>query len=189
MTELILASTSVYRRELLSRLGLAFQAKAPLFDEDSYKSQGITPLALAETLAAGKARSLATSSNCVIGGDQLVSLDGQIIGKSKSFERACEQLAMMSGKTHKLITAVIVIHKGYEIPYTDITRLTMRSLSRNQIEAYVQAENPIDCAGSYKIESRGISLFEKIESQDFSAIQGLPLLWLTKTLSHVGYNI
>jgi septum formation protein len=189
MTELILASTSVYRRELMSRLGLPFQALAPSFEEEPYKGKGSAPLALAETLAAGKARSLASHQNCVIGGDQLVSFHGQILGKPKTFERACEQLSMMSGHTHELITAVMVIHQGREIPHTDRTKMKMRELTRTQIETYVKAELPYDCAGSYKIEARGITLFEKIDSEDFTAIQGLPLVWLTKILSSVGYPL
>jgi len=189
MTELILASTSPYRRELLARLGLAFRAEAPQFDEDAHKNRGLSPLSLAEFLAAGKARSLSAKGNCVIGGDQLVSFENQILGKSKTFDGACQQLAMMSGKTHELITAVMVIYQGEEIAHTNRTRLTMRKLSPSLIEDYVKAENPVDCAGSYKIETRGISLFEKIETDDFSAIQGLPLLWLTQTLANRGYRI
>jgi septum formation protein len=189
MTELILASTSIYRRELLARLGLPFQALPPQFDEDAQKTHGLAPQTLAESLAAGKARSLSSHQNCVIGGDQLISFNGQILGKPKTVERASEQLAMMSGHTHELITAVMIIHQGREIQHTDRTRLKMRTLTRAQIDQYVKAELPLDCSGSYKIEARGITLFEKIDSEDFTAIQGLPLLWITKILSSVGYPL
>ena len=185
----ILASTSVYRQELLKKLGLSFKSKAPLFDEDRFKNKGLSPLELAKTLAKGKASSLATSENCVIGGDQLVSFDGKILGKSKTKEKAIEQLLNLQGKTHELITAVCVFHKMEITEWVNITHLKMRPLALQQIESYIERDQPLDCAGSYKIEQNGLSLFEKIETSDFSAIQGLPLLELGTVLSNYGYQI
>lgn len=187
--KLILASTSKYRSELLSRLGLPFESKSPLFDEDSYKNQGLEPVVLAQTLARKKAESLAGPDLCVIGGDQLVSFEGHVLGKPHTFEKACDTLAAMSGKTHELITAVHVITPSGHWDILDRTRLTLRNLSREQIENYVRADQPLDCAGSYKIEKRGISLFSQIESQDFTAIQGLPLIALTRILTEVGFSL
>jgi septum formation protein len=186
---LVLASTSPYRRELLTRLGLPFEARAPLCDEDVFQQRISDPMTLAQTLAFEKAKSLASEKHIVIGGDQLVALGSTILGKPKSFAKACEQLQLMSGKTHDLITAVCVFAQGKPHPLLNITRLTMRQLSRQQIENYVQSDQPLDAAGSYKIEKSGLTLFEKIECEDFSAIQGLPLIALTTLLSQWGFLI
>lgn len=186
---LLLASTSPYRRELLEKLGLRFEIKAPICDEDAFKQQISDPVKLASTLAFEKAKSLATAQNIVIGGDQLVSLDSQIFGKPHTFENACEQLSQMSGKTHELITTVCVFRKEKPHPILNITRLKMRTLSKEQIKNYVHRDQPLDSAGSYKIEKSGLALFEKIECEDFSAIQGLPLLALTILLSQWGFSI
>jgi septum formation protein len=186
---LLLASTSPYRCELLEKLGIHFEAKAPICDEDAFKQQISDPIKLATTLAFEKAKSLATVQNIVIGGDQLVALGSQIFGKPHTFEKACEQLTQMSGKTHDLITAVCVLFKEKPHPILNITRLKMRTLSKEQIENYVRRDQPLDSAGSYKIEKSGLTLFEKIECEDFSAIQGLPLMALTTLLSQWGFII
>ena len=189
MIPLILASTSVYRRELLARLGLVFTQKPPLFDEESFKAKFTDPCLLTQFLAKEKAASLAQSDTCVIGGDQVVSVQGQIIGKAGNLEKACQQLEKMQGKTHELVTAICVIHQGVAHQLLDVTVMKMRQLSRQQIENYVQLDQAIDCAGSYKIEKHGIALFEAIESKDFTAIQGIPLLELSKLLIKLGYKI
>lgn len=184
--QLILASTSKYRQELLSRLTFTFTAQAPLFDEEKEKGSSLSPQALAEKLAFMKAQSLAGAGKVVIGGDQLVSFEGRILGKPHTREKAVEQLLAMQGKTHELITAVCVFDGDKALPFTDITTMHMKALSRAQLEHYVELDLPLDCAGSYKIEKHGISLFEKIESQDFTAIQGLPLLKLNQVLEGCG---
>lgn len=184
---LILASTSVYRKQQLSQLGFTFEANRPVCDEDAVKARIKDPVELATTLAKMKAESLATADNCVIGGDQVGALGELILGKPKTFEKACEQLEKMSGRTHQLITAVCVIFKGKAYPILDVTTLHMRKLSRAEIEDYVRRDDPLDCAGSYKIEKSGIALFDKIESEDFTAIQGLPLMKLSKTLREIGF--
>lgn len=187
--KLLLASTSPYRRELLEKLGLPMKTQAPICDEDAFKQQILDPVKLATTLAFEKAKSLATAQNIVIGGDQLVALGSQIFGKPHTFAKACEQLAQMSGKTHDLITAVCVFNKEKPYPILNITRLKMRTLTTEQIENYVRRDQPLDSAGAYKIEKSGLTLFEKIECEDFSAIQGLPLLALTTLLSQWGFSI
>lgn len=183
--QLILASTSKYRQELLSRLAYTFTAQAPLIDEDKEKDPSLAPQALAEKLAQLKAASLKGPGKVVIGGDQLVAFEGRILGKSHTPEKAVEQLLSMQGKTHELITAICVFDGEKMMPYTDITRMHMKPLTRAQAERYVGLDNPTDCAGSYKIEKHGIMLFEKIESQDFTAIQGLPLIALSKLLENL----
>lgn len=188
MTEkqLILASTSKYRQELLTRLARPFIAKTPLIDEEKEKDTSLTPQSLAEKLAFLKAQSLSAAGHVVIGGDQLVAFEGRIIGKSHTKEKAIEQLLSMQGKSHQLITAVCVFDEHEVLPYTDITHMHMKKLSRAQIERYVELDLPLDCAGSYKIEKHGIMLFDKIESQDFTAIQGLPLIALNQILEKAG---
>jgi len=182
--QLILASTSKYRKELLERLALPFTAQAPLIDEENEKDPHLAPQALAEHLAFLKAQSLAGPEKVVIGGDQLISFAGHIIGKSHTAEKAVEQLSAMQGKIHELITAICIFDEDRVIRHTNITRMHMKSLSRAQLERYVQLDQATDCAGSYKIEKHGIMLFSKIESEDFTAIQGLPLIELGKILEN-----
>lgn len=189
MTPLVLASTSPYRRELIEKLGLPFQAQAPHCDEDAYKARIQDPVELASTLALLKAQSLATAENCVIGGDQVAALGSEILGKPGTFEKACAQLEKMQGKTHRLITALNVIHHGQAHAILDITEIEMKPLSRRQIENYVRRDQPLDCAGSYKIEKSGLVLVKQMKCEDFSAIQGVPLIRLTNLLSELGFQI
>lgn len=186
--ELILASTSPYRRALLERLGIAFRAAAPEFDEKALPTEGLSPQAVAESLAVGKARSIQRREPraIVIGCDQLVSLDGRILGKPGTVERAVAQLEAMSGRVHELITAMVVAGPDEEYAHTDISRLRMRNLDRSQIERYVATDAPLDCAGSYKLEKRGVVLFDRIETEDATAITGLPLLTLVRFLERFG---
>lgn len=188
---LVLASTSPYRKALLEQLGLAFDCVAPLFDEDSLKDTGLAPETLVVHLAREKALSIANSQPhaVVLGSDQMAVAQGQVLGKPGSREAAMGQLTKLSGQTHELLTAVALCHDGDVLEFMDRTRLTMRELSTEQIGRYVDVDEPWDCAGSYKIESRGISLFEKIETQDYTAIQGLPLIALTTHLLRLGYPI
>lgn len=184
--DLVLASTSPYRRELMGRLGLPFRCQAPRVDEDQLK-EGLGPLApgaLAERLAEAKARSLidVEPRAVLIGCDQVAAFQGRVFGKPGSIENAVEQLLTMSGKSHQLITALFVWHEGNTHRHTDVTTLHFRPLGRSEIERHVAADRPLDCAGGYKIESRGITLFEKIETQDHTAIIGLPLIALTNIL-------
>lgn len=189
MKKLVLASTSPYRQALLKQLALPFEAQKPLIDEEKEKDPSLAPQKLAEKLAFLKAESLKSPEKVVIGGDQLVAHCGMILGKPHTRERALEQLFNMQGQTHELITAICVFDGDQSIPYVDITRLHMKSLTRPQIERYVDLDEPWDCAGAYKIEKHGMMLFEKIESQDFSAIQGLPLLALSRILTNSGFSI
>jgi septum formation protein len=190
MKNLVLASTSIYRQELLKQLGLPFEAKKPLIDEEKEKDPTLAPRKLAEKLAFLKAQSLKSEGTVVIGGDQLVAHRGKVLGKPHTRDRAIEQLLEMQNSKHELITAIYICdgnNKG--IHYTDVTKLHMKALSREQIERYVDLDEPLDCAGAYKIEKHGMMLFDKIESEDFSAIQGLPLLMLGKILRDSGFRI
>ncbi|MFT3771384.1 MAG: nucleoside triphosphate pyrophosphatase [Minicystis sp.] len=188
---LVLASTSRYRRELLARLGLPFRAVAPACDEEALKTPDLAPEALAAKLARAKAESLraAEPGAVIIGSDQLAAIDGVILGKPGTPDRAEAQLAMLAGRTHALVTAVAVAHPGGVIEHLDVTRLTMRPLSAAQIARYVAADAPTDCAGAYKLEARGIALFSGIEAEDHSAITGLPLIALTTILASLGFPV
>ena len=190
---LVLASTSAYRRTLLERLGIPFRCRAPLCDESAIQreSTGLDPRRLAAKLALAKASSLAGEepNSAIIGCDQLVSFGGRIFGKPGTADRAVEQLESMSGQTHELITALVVIRLPDVFHHTDVTRLRMRPLSREALERYVAADRPLDCAGSYKLESRGIVLFDRIESEDHSSVTGLPLIALVTFLRESGFPI
>ena len=193
MPELVLASTSSYRRALLERLGVPFRCRAPLVDEESLKDEArdLDPRALAGRLATAKAESLIRDEPkaILIGGDQLVAFAGRVFGKPGTVEGAVDQLAAMAGRSHDLITAMAIRHEGRTILHTDVTTLRMRPLTRAEIERYVAADRPLDCAGAYKLESRGIALFERIDSADHTAITGLPLVALTTILRELGYSI
>lgn len=189
---LILASTSPYRAELLGRLSWKFETQKPDFDEESAKSWAPSlPAARAEFLALGKAESvlkIAPANSVVIGGDQLVSFHGQILGKPHSTERAHDQLLAMAGDWHELHTSIAVLTQTRKKVWTHLTRIKFRSLSSEQIKQYVQMDLPLDCAGAYKFEKHGVLLVEKIECSDFSAIQGLPLIELASTLIDFGFT-
>jgi 7-methyl-GTP pyrophosphatase len=189
--DLVLASTSRYRRVLLERLGIPFRCRPPICDESVASAKQPNPVHLAETLAHAKAASLAVeeAGAAIIGCDQVVAFRDRILGKPGTFERAVDQLGCLSGQAHSLITAVVVLQGARAFRHTDVTILQMRSLSRAAIERYVMADHPLDCAGSYKIESRGIVLFERIESRDQTAITGLPLIALVSILREIGFQI
>jgi septum formation protein len=191
--DLVLASTSAYRRALLERLGIPFRCREPRCDEAAIQREqgGTEPRILAERLALAKAASLAVDEPeaAIIGCDQLVSFEDRIFGKPGTAIRAIEQLAAMAGHTHELITALVVIRGGDLFRHTDVTRLRMRRLAREAIARYVAADQPMDCAGSYKLESRGIVLFDHIETEDQTAITGLPLIGLVTILLALGFVI
>ena len=188
----VLASTSPYRKALLDRLGLPFRCRAPLVDEETLKDPAMRPVELVAFLARAKGASLLGTeppSTIVIGGDQLLAFDGEPIGKSGSRAGAIAQLSRLSGRTHELLTAIAVWRDNEVIEHLDVARLTMRALSLAEIERYVDADAPWDCAGSYKLECRGISLFERVESEDQSAITGLPMIALSKILRRFGVAV
>jgi septum formation protein len=187
---LVLASTSRYRKELLSRLAIPFIARAPLCDEETLKRSGEDPALAAVRLAREKALSLRDDmpEAFILGGDQVVALDAHSLGKPHSTERAVEQLWALQGREHRLLTAIaLVAPDGKVSTHLDTHVLSMRALSRAALERYVARDQPLDCAGSYKIEAGGIALFERIDGDDFTAIMGLPLIALASLLSLHGF--
>ena len=190
MTEprLILASTSRYRREMLSRFGLPFDAVAPGVDETPL--DGEAPLDLVQRLAAAKAAAVARAypDACVIGSDQLAEFDGRVLGKPGTPERAIEQLRAMSGREVTFLTALCVMRGEHEVGVAvDRTVVRFRTLSQAEVERYVEAEQPLDCAGSFKSEGRGITLFDAIETVDPTALIGLPLIATARLLRDAGF--
>ena len=188
---LVLASTSRYRRALLAQLGLPFAVASPATDETPLP--GETPAATALRLADAKARSVAADfpDALIIGSDQVADCEGQLVGKPRDHRHAVAQLTALSGKT-------VVFHSGLalfdaargtgETAMVDV-RSTFRDLSPDEIESYLRRDRPYDCAASVKSDALGIALFERIESDDPTALVGLPLIRLADMLRAAGVAI
>jgi len=187
---LVLASTSSYRRELLARLRLAFAVEAPEVDERPLA--GEAPAATAARLALAKANAVAMrhAEAVVIGSDQVADLDGQAIGKPGNHDRATAQLRAMRGRTVVFHTAVAVVCRATGFAASALVPVTvrMRQLSDVEIERYLRAETPYDCAGSAKIETLGIALVESVASDDPTALIGLPLIETCELLRRAGID-
>lgn len=189
--DLILASGSVYRKDLLNSIKIKFESIPPAINEASL--EGETPGDLALRLAQAKAEKIArlNPTAIVIGSDQVAALGRQLLGKPGDQETAARQLAMCSGKAVIFHTAVCVRHEEADFAEThvDLTTVNFRELSAAEIEVYISTDKPWDCAGSFKSEGLGIALFESIENQDPSAIIGLPMIWLTASLRRAGLPV
>lgn len=188
---IVLGSTSPYRRELLSRLRLSFVTASPNVDETP--RAGETPQALARRLAMEKARDVARRhpEAVVIGSDQVADLDGEPLGKPGTHERAVWQLQRMRGRTVIFQTAVAVVchATGFEALDLAPVKVLFRDLADREIEHYLRAEQPYDCAGSAKSEGLGIALLESIDNDDPSALVGLPLIRTCRLLRAAGVSI
>lgn len=187
----VLGSTSPYRRELLSRLRVPFEVASPGVDETA--QPGEAPAALARRLALAKAHAVATQfpQAAVIGSDQVAELDGQALGKPGSHEKAVAQLRLMRGRSVVFHTAVAVLclATGFEqVDLADV-RVVFRAYDDAEIEAYLRAEQPYDCAGSARSEGLGIAMLEAIESDDPSALVGLPLIRTARMLRAAGVRL
>lgn len=186
---LILASSSKYRRDLLGRLGLPFSAVSPDLDESP--RPGETPANLAQRLALEKAQAIATAQPqaWVIGSDQVPSQDGRVLGKPGDRDTAARQLREFSGTSLVFYTGVALVRGAEVLNALDTTVVRFRQLSAAEIDRYLDAEPAYDCAGSFKAEGLGISLFDAVESSDPTALIGLPLIALTRMLREAGYWI
>jgi septum formation protein len=188
---LILGSSSRYRHELLSRLGLAFDVVSPEVDETP--QPGETPAALALRLALAKARAVAANFPLavVIGSDQVADLAGLPLGKPGSHERAVAQLRQMRGQTVIFQTAVAVVcaASGFEQVELAAVKVRFRDLGDEEIENYLRSEQPYDCAGSAKSEGLGIALLESIDNDDPTALVGLPLIRTCRMLRAAGITL
>lgn len=189
MPRLILASTSAYRRALLERLGLPFDTARPDVDETPLSDE--TPQALAVRLARAKAEAVLDPGQpdlWVIGSDQVAELDEEPLGKPGSTARAEAQLRAMSGREVRFLTAVCLAGPGgRRLEALDVTTVHFRPLSNGEIARYVDRERPLDCAGSFKSEGLGITLFEAIENRDPTALVGLPLIATARLLREAGF--
>jgi len=189
--KLILGSTSVYRRELLERLRIPFSVESPHVDESPLP--GELPATLACRLALAKAQAVAERfpDAVVIGSDQVADLDGVALGKPGTHARAVRQLRQMSGQVVIFQTAVAVVCKqsGFSKESLALVKVKFRELSDAEIENYLQAEQPYDCAGSAKSEGLGIALLERIDNDDPTALVGLPLIRTAALLRAAGIDL
>jgi septum formation protein len=188
---LILASTSVYRRELLARLQLPFEVRRPQVDESLLSAEG--PVQRAERLALAKAEAIAALAPdaVVIGADQVAACEERILDKPGNAATARVQLRLQSGRVVQFYSAVAVIwrERTYTDCFMDRTSVALRALSDLEIEAYIAADEPFDCAGSLRSESLGVSLCESIVTNDPTALIGLPLIRLAASLRACGYRV
>jgi MAF protein len=191
MLPLLLASSSPYRRELLARLGLPFACSSPDIDESHLPGESATDLV--KRLSREKAQALAKDypDHLIIGSDQVAVLDGQILGKPHTFERALQQLSAASGRSVTFLTGLALLNSATgecqvdHVPFT----VHMRTLDTAALERYLHAEQPYDCAGSFKAEGLGVSLFHSTEGSDATSLIGLPLIRLVAMLDHQGVKV
>ncbi len=185
---LVLASGSSYKQELMRRLALPFQITTA--DIDEARKPGETPAELASRLAREKAAAVAQLSpnDFVIGTDQVIALDNVVFTKPGTVQAAVQQLQTLRGKTHELLTAVAVIAPDGKIyESTAHYAMNMRDVNDQEIENYIREDSPLDCAGAYKIEQGGIRLFRSLQGDDYTAIIGLPLTHVRHLLETAGY--
>lgn len=191
MAALILASTSRYRSELLSRLAVPFETRAPGVNEAH--RPGESPADRAVRLALEKARAVAQAypAALVIGADQVAACGGHPLDKPGDAACAREQLEALSGRTALFYSACALLcgDRKVHLAHVDTTTVVFRELNAAEIERYVERERPFDCAGGFRAESLGISLFECIESRDPTALIGLPLIWLASALRAAGFQL
>jgi len=187
---IILASSSPYRRELLDRLRLPYSAQSPDIDESPIAGESAADLVV--RLAEQKARAIGEHcKGLVIGSDQVATIDGEILGKPGNHEAAVSQLARLSGRQVLFLTGLCLFDSNHHEIQVDMIpfEVGFRELSRDQIERYLRAEQPYNCAGSFKSEALGITLFSKMSGDDPTALIGLPLIRLTTMLANAGVEL
>ena len=189
--ELILGSTSIYRRELLERLKIPFRIESPDIDETPQENE--TPQQLVERLSVEKARSVASNNpgSLVIGSDQVAVHGGKIVGKPHTHDRAMQQLREANGKEIMLYTGLSLVNADTGEALTEVIpfQVVFRKLSEQQLESYLHKEQPYHCAGSVKSEGLGIALLERFEGEDPNTLIGLPLIRLIRMLEHFGIDV
>lgn len=187
---LVLASSSPYRAELLGRLRLPFATDAPAVDETAHAGEAAADLAGRLALAKAGAVAARRPGYWVIGSDQVAECGGEILGKPGSRQQAQRQLQLMSGQTVGFHTACVLLRAGAApLRAADLTVVTVRTLDAATIQRYLDAEPALDCAGSFRCEGLGISLFESIDSRDPTALIGLPLIALARLLREAGVSL
>jgi septum formation protein len=193
--QVILASTSPYRRELFARLRIPFDTAAPRFEELPAPTAQVTAEEVRQLVlqnARGKAGSLrdAYPDGLLLASDQVGECEGRILNKPLTEERAVEQLLFLRGREHRLHTAVVLLdsRSGREVEEVVVSPLRMRDLREEQVRRYVRLEQPLQCAGSYLSEGLGVALFERMGGDDPTAIVGLPLITVTRMLAEFGVD-
>jgi len=191
MQQLILGSSSPFRAELLNKLGLNFITSSPDIDESALNNE--TAEQLVQRLSEQKALKIAESypDALIIGSDQVALLDGEILGKPGNHDNAVKQLTSASGKTVRFLTGLTLVNSksGQVQSLVETFDVSFKALSANQIEFYLQQEKPYQCAGSFKSEGFGISLFSKLEGEDPNSLIGLPLIRLIDLLNNEGIDV
>jgi len=189
--DIILASSSAYRRRLLERLQIDFRCLAP--DTDESRRANESPPALSQRLAIAKARAIAElhPDALVIGSDQVASVEGDILGKPGGFRPAVEQLLLCSGREVRFFTtvALVSLHRGLEQFHVEPFSVFFRRLGEEEITNYLARDEPYDCAGSFKVESLGIALFKRLTGNDPTSLEGLPLIALSTLLRDAGVDV
>ena len=188
--KILLASSSVYRRQLLSKLGFNFTWESPGIDESPLTDE--PPATLVQRLAETKARHLANRYlDClIIGSDQVATIDNQILGKPHTHENAFAQLASFRNREVTFMTGLCLFNPSTKRSQSSVEsyKVRFRNLTDSQIENYLRREQPYDCAGSFKSEGLGVCLFEQLEGEDFNTLIGLPLIALTRMLANEGMD-
>lgn len=186
--DLVLASSAPWRSEALERLGLKHVAAKPHFDEPPFEGGSLEMHVM--RLAHGKAASLRSAypGRAILAFDQLAELDGHVMGKPGGFAGAFEQLTRLSGKTHRLVNGMALLYGDEELLRFDRAELTMRELEPKEIETYLKADQPYGCAGSYKIEGLGASLFERVDAPDLGSVLGMPANLVISALRELGFS-
>ena len=190
--QIVLASSSPYRKLQLQNFGVRFIADRPLVDEEHLKTTGPRdPFELTRALAAEKARSLRERyvGALILGSDQIAEIDGERLDKPGTVANARAQLARLSGREHRLITSLALRRHDDEVIETEVTHVTLRELTADEIAAYVDVDRPLDCAGSYKIERAGLGLIKSVRGDDPGAIQGLPLIAFVRGLGRMNLSL
>lgn len=189
MRTLILASTSRYRRSLLERIAPPFETVSPGVDETERPGEGPRVRALRLSVAKAQAVARKHPKAIVIGSDQVAAFGEHVLDKPGDEATCHRQLSALSGRTAHFYTGCVVIgvEAGINFEHLDTTVVTFRELSDTEIRRYIAREQPFDCAGGFKVEALGITLFERIDSSDPTALIGLPLIWLSSALRKAGY--
>lgn len=191
LTPVLLASSSEYRKKQLSQLNIAFESAAPNCNETPLPGEHPRDLAMRLSRAKAQSMTAAHPGHIIIGSDQTAGVEDQTLGKPLSSEKAIEQLRLCRGQTATFYSGLCVLDTTQDKELTAVieTLVSFRHLTDSQIIAYIEKDKPLYCAGSFKCESLGISLFEKIESEDPSALIGLPLIRLTHFLMQLGVDV
>ena len=191
MESIILASSSKYRKALLERIIPSFECISPEIDETPQKDESAESLTKRLSIEKAKVVSISHLNSWVIGSDQVAVYNNQLLGKPGSHKKAREQLSQFSNNSVEFLTGIALVNQAKQQVYydCDLTIVEFKALSEKMIESYLSLDKPYDCAGSFKVESFGPVLFDKVTSHDPTALQGLPLIKLAKLFEKAGIDL